>query len=117
MGESNIDKILKIEVGDVFKEAIDKLEKCKITEPILYNLKDFINKTEIFKKDIPFYVEQLVNEPVEETIEVPTKEPVIIEKVEIPIENKMDIDELKNKINTLEKVVSEIQGIIEGEQE
>ena len=114
MGESNIDKILKIEVGEVFKEAIDKLEKCKITESILYNLKDFIGKTEIFKKDIPFYIDQWVQEPVEETKEEPTKVPVIIEKIEIP-EETCTIRGKKYNFSALEKIVRKINTIIEGE--
>ncbi len=112
--ESNIEKRIKLEIGETFKKVIEKLSTCRNPDPIVYRLERYIKATEILKADLPFYIEQLVKE---ETIEGPTKEPVIIEKVEIQIENKMDIGELKNKINTLEKVVSEIQEIIEGEKE
>ena len=115
--QSNTDKIIKIQCGEQFKDIIQKLELCKIKEPVIDTLEKFINNTEIFKTDIPFYTEQLTKKSEEETIELPIQETIITEKVEIPIENKMDIGELKNKINTLEKVVSEIQEIIEGEQE
>ena len=114
--ENNTDKRIKCEVGEAMKPLVSKLRLCKITDPVIVSIENFLNTTEIFKNDIDFYVNQLITEPVEETKEEPTKEPVIIEKVEIP-EEICTIRGKKYNFSELEKIVRKINTIIEGEQE
>ncbi len=103
--ESNIEKRIKLEIGETFKKVIEKLETCRNPDPIVYRLQRYIKATEILKADLPFYIDQLVK--------LPTKEPVITEKVEIPIET-CTINNKQYTFTELEAIVREIQAIIEG---